>query len=242
MLSEKPWRAEAVLMLVCGVVLSLLSVSLAAELLHRAGVDGFKNSDDAGNVLAATLSFHGAVIVLGIIFLKLHAVSWRDVFGLRDSNWKRHLLLAAGVLAMVLPLMLGLKAVSETVLEKLGRPVHEQDAVAMFSGVKSAWLRVYLGFFTVTIAPLAEEFFFRGLLFSAAKRLGRPMFAWFGVSLLFALMHRNAPTFVPLFVFALVLTWLYEKTGSLLAPVATHAMFNATNLAALLWQIQHPHA
>ncbi len=240
MLSEKPWRAEAVLVLVGGIVLSIFLCGLAAELLRRAGMAGFNSPDDAGYVLAATLGFQGAVLMLGIIFLKLNAVDWRDLFGLHDANWKRHLLLAAVVLLVVLPLMTGLKSVSETVMRKMGWPVQEQDAVAMFLNIKFAWLRVYLGFFTVVIAPLAEEFFFRGFLFSAAKKLNCPKFGWFATSFLFALIHHNAPIFVPLFVFALALTWLYEKTGNLLAPVAAHAVFNATNLAILLWQIQHP--
>ena len=38
---------------------------------------------------------------------------------------------------------------------------------------------------------------------------------------------------MPLFVLALVLTWLYEKTDSLLAPIAAHALFNAANLVLL---------
>jgi membrane protease YdiL (CAAX protease family) len=242
MLSEKPWRPEATLMFVGGIALSFFFCGLTAELLRRAGVAGFNDTDNAGLVLAGTLSFHGAVIALGIIFLKLNAVDWRDVAGLRDSGWQRHLLLAAGMLAVVLPLMLGLKYLSETVLQKMGWPVREQDAVAMFSNVKSTWLRVYLGLFAIVLAPVAEEFFFRGFLFSAAKKLGRPKFAWIGVSLLFALIHHNAPTFAPLFVFAIALTWLCQKTGNLLAPIAAHALFNATNLAVLLWQIQHPHA
>ena len=63
--------------------------------------------------------------------------------------------------------------------------------------------------------------------------------AWFGVSALFALIHVNLPTFVPLFALALALTWLYERTDNLLAPIIAHALFNAANFAVLLWQIQH---
>ncbi len=32
---------------------------------------------------------------------------------------------------------------------------------------------------------------------------------------------------------ALVLTWLYEKTDNLLAPIAAHSLFNALNFIAL---------
>ncbi len=104
------------------------------------------------------------------------------------------------------------------------------------------WTIVYLGVFAVVIAPVAEEFIFRGMLFPFVKQLGFPKLAWFGVSALFALIHLNAPTFVPLFVFALALTWLYEWTDNLLAPITAHALFNAANFAVLLWQIRHPAA
>ena len=60
----------------------------------------------------------------------------------------------------------------------------------------------------------------------AARRL-------FGVSALFAAIHFDAVTLVPLFALALALTWLYEKTDCLLAPIAAHSLFNAVNLVAL---------
>jgi membrane protease YdiL (CAAX protease family) len=50
---------------------------------------------------------------------------------------------------------------------------------------------------------------------------------------LFALIHHNPPIFLSLFVLALVLTWLYEKTDNLLAPITAHALFNAANLILL---------
>jgi hypothetical protein len=135
-----------------------------------------------------------------------------------------------------LPVVLLLQGVSVNVLEKLGLPPENQAAVRLLTDATSMWTVVYLGVFAVVIAPVAEEFIFRGMLFPFVKRLGFPRLAWFGVSFLFALIHFNAPTFVPLFVLALALTWLYEKTDNLLAPITAHALFNAANLAVLLWQ------
>ena len=83
------------------------------------------------------------------------------------------------------------------------------------------------------LAPVAEEFVFRGVLFPFVRQLGRPKLAWLGVSLLFALVHANVAAFLPLFVLALALTWLYEKTDNLLAPIAAHSLFNAANLVIL---------
>jgi membrane protease YdiL (CAAX protease family) len=203
-------------------------------MLRHFQVAGFRTPDDTGSVLVATLSFHGAAIAAGTLFLKLHGIGWREALGLCGANVKQQLLLVALVLAAVLPVMFGLKFISEIAMRKMGWPVESQVAVEMLGSVKSQWMQVYLGFFAVVVAPLAEEFFFRGLLFSAAKKMGRPKLGWIGVSFLFAAIHFSAPIFLPLFVFALALTWLYEKTEGLLAPILAHSLFNAINLALLL--------
>ncbi|HEX7569927.1 MAG TPA: CPBP family intramembrane glutamic endopeptidase, partial [Verrucomicrobiae bacterium] len=184
----------------------------------------------------ATLSFQGAAWILISIFLKQHEVNWRDGFGFRNANLKTALLLAVGVLVLVLPVVLGLEQFSALTLQKLGWPPEDQRAVALIAGAKSWWLRGYLAFFAMVLAPVAEEFIFRGVLFPFVKQLGWPKLAWFGVSFLFALIHVNAPTFVPLFVLALVFTWLYQKTDCLLAPIAAHSLFNTANLVILFAQ------
>ena len=49
---------------------------------------------------------------------------------------------------------------------------------------------------------------------------------------------RQRASFLPLFVFALALTWLYERTEGLLAPMLAHGLFNAANLIILLSQTE----
>lgn len=233
---KREWRPEVVLMLIGAVLLSLFTGSVAVQLLQHFGVAGFRTYEDTGSVLVATLSFHAAAIVAGIVFLKLHGIRWREALGWRPESWKLQLLLTVTVLASALPVMLSLKYVTVLLFEHLKWSVEDQRAVEMFSTVKSGWLRVYLVFFAVVLAPLGEEFVFRGLLFSAAKKLGGPWvfwLGWVGVSFLFALIHLSAPVFLPLFVLALALTWLYEKTEGLLAPIVAHSLFNAANLALL---------
>lgn len=241
MLWKVSWRTDEVLLLLIAVVLSVFTGSVAGELLGRFGVAGFRTPDGAGSILLATLSFHGAAIVAAIVFLKLHAIRWRDALGLRDNNLGLQLLLTFTVLAAALPVMYSLEYVSEILLQKMHWSVDKQRAVEMFSGAKTVWLRVYLGFFAVVLAPLAEEFIFRGLLFSGAKKLGWPKAGWVGASMLFALIHMNAPAFLPLFVFALALTWLYQKTGGLFAPMLAHSLFNALNLLFLLHEQRASH-
>jgi len=58
--------------------------------------------------------------------------------------------------------------------------------------------------------------------------------ALWGTALFFAVSHANLMAFLPLTFFGLVLALLYEATDNLLAPITTHALFNAVNLVMLL--------
>jgi len=85
-------------------------------------------------------------------------------------------------------------------------------------------------------APVVEEIIFRGILYPALKQHGWPRLALWGTSLLFALTHANAATLLPLSFLAMLLVFLYERTGNLLAPILTHSLFNAANYFALVYQ------
>jgi membrane protease YdiL (CAAX protease family) len=243
---KKSWEPEAVLGLIGGVLASFVLGNVANGLLQGAGVSGFASDASAGSVLLATMSFHGAVIVLGTVFLKTHDSGWREVMG--GTDWKRCLLLAMATLAVVSPIMFGLKFLSMLALDKLGWPVVDQTAVTMIMSAKPLTC-AYLAFFAVVLAPVGEEFFFRGLLFPfvaqfrlpalvrSVRRSGHPKFAWFlrqQIWRIVAWFGVNAPTFLPLLVLALAMTWLYQKTGGLRAPILAHGLFNAANLVVLL--------
>jgi membrane protease YdiL (CAAX protease family) len=233
MLSAKPWRGEAVLQF-CGAQLLCFCLGLTiAGLLQKAGLAAFQPPDGFGAVLLGTLGFQGAAWLLILFFLRQHQVAWREALGVCGPRLPRALLLALLLAIAILPVAWGLQMISMDALTRAGWPPEEQIAVTLLAGAKSWWLRVYLGVFAVVLAPVAEEFIFRGMLYPFVKQLGWPRLAWVGVSFAFALIHNDAATFVPLFVLALALTWLYEKTDNLLAPIAAHSLFNSANLVLL---------
>jgi membrane protease YdiL (CAAX protease family) len=233
MLSRKPWQPEGVLAFCAALFASFCFTSIVAALLHGARVVGFKQPDDFGFVLLGTLGIQGVAWVLIYFFLKLHETGWRAAFGLHQANLAHSLLLAAGVLALTLPVVWLLQSASVAALARLGVPPENQRAVELLLAAKSGWARGYFVAFAVVIAPVAEEFIFRGMLYPFIKQLGSPRAALFGVSAIFAGIHLDAGTFGSLFVLALVLTWLYEKTDCLLAPITAHALFNTVNLVLL---------
>jgi membrane protease YdiL (CAAX protease family) len=233
MLSYKPWRPEAIIQFILGIFACLFAGILVVGLLRHVGAPGFQTPNGPGSILASTLCFQGAAWGMIFLFLKRHGVPLREAFGLRDENLGRALGKAILTLLVVLPSTLLLQKISILTMTHLGWMPQEQIAVEMITDSKAPWLQIYLGFFAIVLAPVAEEFIFRGMLFPFIKQLGFPKLAWIGVSFLFALIHMNAPTFVPLFFFALAQTWLYARTDNLLAPITVHALFNASNLVIL---------
>lgn len=203
-------------------------------LLHKSGLAAFQHEDGFGNIALMTLSFQGATWLLIPPFLRWNEIHSRDFFGLRKEGLFRSLAWAVASLLVVLPLALGLESVCSLALQKIGWEAHPEAAVKLLLDAPLWPTGIYLGFFAVVLAPVAEEFIFRGVLFPFVRQLGFPRLAWFGVSGLFALIHGDVAVFVPLLVLALALTWLYEKTGNLLAPIAAHSLFNTANLVLLV--------
>jgi len=208
---------------------------MTAGWLQKAGLAAFQPPDGFGAVLMGTLGFQGVTWLLIGFFLRQHQVGWGKAFGFHGPQLSRTLLMAVLLGIAILPVAWGLQYLSVEVLSRLGWPPEEQVAVALISGAKSWWLKLYLGGFAVVLAPVAEEFIFRGMLYPFVKQLGSPRSAFFGTSAVFALIHLDVDTLVPLFVLALALTWLYEKTDNLLAPIVAHALFNAANFGLLLY-------
>jgi uncharacterized protein len=111
-------------------------------------------------------------------------------------------------------------------------------------GIKGSALNLALVLVVITVvAPLCEEFFFRGYVFGA-------LFNWKGVwpaaiitGLLFGAAHIGSSPIgytVPLAFFGFGLCLLYRRTGSLYPCIALHALNNALALGAdqhYSWQI-----
>lgn len=116
------------------------------------------------------------------------------------------------------------------VLELLGveaAPQIAQQAIARLE----PWLVVLA---VVVLAPIAEEVFFRGVVFNALLREGGRRWAYLGSSALFAVIHLEPVAMVPLFLLGLALSWVYQRTQNLLAPIVMHATVNGIAVALAL--------
>ena len=108
----------------------------------------------------------------------------------------------------------------------------DQDLVKFItSNALSLRSKAILFVFILIEAPVLEELLFRGVLFGGLTKI---MPVWPAIVLsgfVFAVIHINAATLIPLWFLGAAFAWLYVRTGTLLAPMAVHFTFNAINLA-----------
>jgi uncharacterized protein len=115
-------------------------------------------------------------------------------------------------------------------LTQLGQPPPvgpAEQAIALLE----PWLVVLA---IVVFAPIAEELFFRGIVFNAWLREAGRRRAYVGSAALFAVIHFSLVSLLPIFLLGLALAWVYQRTGSLLASIAMHATVNGISVIVAL--------
>jgi hypothetical protein len=91
----------------------------------------------------------------------------------------------------------------------------------------SGWTRVGILLMVAVGAPLLEEIFFRGVLYTALRRRFGIAAGLLGSATVFALLHPQVPLgFLPLFFLGVVLAALYEWRRSLIPGMTLHAVQN----------------
>ena len=215
-------------------VLVLLVLVLASIIAAPFGADAAALLMGEGE-----LTFLGAAVLLVATQAAMLLVSWFLVFRPRALEALPSLpgrdpagALLAGV-GWGIPAWIGATLASAGVvwlLESIGFQAEPQAAEQAIA-VVDPWLVVVA---VVILAPIAEEIFFRGVVFNAWLREGGRRWAFFGSSALFALIHISVVAVVPIFLLGLALAWVYQRTGNLLAPIAMHATVNGISVALAL--------
>jgi membrane protease YdiL (CAAX protease family) len=112
--------------------------------------------------------------------------------------------------------------------------LHGKDKLPSELGThKSTAALVGAAVFVCVVAPIAEEFFFRGFLFGVLRRWRGPWVAVLLTSVLFGLVHAGSASpqyLVPLGLFGVALCLLRWRTGSLYPGMALHSLNNALAL------------
>lgn len=180
--------------------------------------------------------FHGLAISFGMFFalafclpLVLGAIKLK-----RGANLRRYLGLRffdARSFGFWLLIIFGYLLAYDTLAYLLGRAIVPEFSIAIYESANGSWL---LWLAVVLAAPLLEEIFFRGFLFSGlASSITGPFGAVLITSVIWAIIHNQYDYFwmFSIFVIGLALGIARYKTGSLVLTFVLHA---AINLGAMI--------
>ena len=234
MLPEKPWRPDRVLRLIAGFYSAMFLAGMAAIGYKEAFPDAVTNQIVVFAV--GTFTFQIVTLVLIHIFLRQHQTTWSEAFGFREPRVARAIFLGVLVSILIFPVALSLNDFASRIIKSTGVTPQLQQAVQVVREASSVVQLIVQALAAVVFAPIVEELIFRGILYPAVKRTYSQKTALWGVSILFALTHMNFMVILPLTVLAIILTFLYETTRNLLAPIVAHSLFNAANFAYLIYQ------
>ena len=163
---------------------------------------------------------HVRIIVPGVM-------TWTDI-GLVGRDFFRNLSIGLGAWILMLIASFALSAA----LREIGI---EQDQAELFSAVKDAPLSQFLLVLLAgaILAPIGEEIFFRGFLFTSLLKERGPVVAYAASSLLFAVVHLNLPALLPILVLGVGLAIARHVSRGLLAPIVAHSLNNMFALSFL---------
>ena len=229
-----PWLAPAAL--VGGIVLAAVGGLLVDIPALALGVDVTASHLPAGLSIADTAVQDAAFVIVAVFLAQLggRKVS-AALFGLRPTPLWR----AVGLMLLTVVVFVVLSVIWGALFD-----VKEEKLLETLGANESTLLLVLSAALTCVIAPIGEEFLFRGFIFAALRNWRGAWTAAVITGALFGLVHvGSAPALdlVPLAGLGFALCLLYRATGSLYPCIAAHALNNSLAFGSLenwsWWQI-----
>ena len=210
-------------------LLLVLSVFLVEYVVGLALYDARRSLALSQAELAALVTLLGNGVVFATL---LHAkeMPYRDLFHPSVASVRATFLFLVPPVALLIPaLILVITVANRMLIGVLPLSVREEQ---LFQGMASTSIAN-----TVTVcvlAPILEEMLFRGIILRAFLQRYSRGTAIGASALIFGVAHLNIYQFVIAFLLGTLAGWLYERSRSLVAPIALHGFYNTavTYLAA----------
>lgn len=210
------WSGVAALLI--GFVIAVFASILLAALLHFVGVEF--DSDSPGLTFALTV-VQDVALVGAVLYVAAQTARPRPAqFGLRASRFWPSVLWAtlAFVVSVVASAIyvVGLKVdVDQTTLKDLG------------AGTSTS-VTILIGVLVVAVAPVVEEFVFRGFIYGSLRTNFSFLPAALIDGVLFGAVHATSgpKAIPPLIVLGFTFCLVYEATGSIIPTICLHALNN----------------
>lgn len=197
----------------------IFQIAIAIPLSIVVGILAFGQRTMPGPMTTAVVNLSAAALTLKINY-KWGGGTWNDILPMKKIPWFLFIPMALCMLGFFF-LLSEVGTALEHILP-MPKFVETMMEEAVFSP-DTVWVTILV---LVVIAPVTEEFLFRGLLLPGMMRLYSVRTSIFATALLFAFIHLNPWQFPVAFVLGILLGWWRVRTGSLVPCLFGHAVFN----------------
>lgn len=210
-------------------ILAVFIVAAIIQVIWTATGHDFPSSG-AGVNLGGTIIQDGLLVLSAVVFAARVAPPRPWQFGLRATPFWPAVQAAATAYATFWVFSL----LYQLILHPHGKQTVAKDLGATHGGV----LLVLAAILVIVVAPIAEEFFFRGFFYRALRSRFSVIAAAVIDGLVFGAVHFTGSgtlSVLPvLAVLGFVFCMLYERTGSILPGIGVHAINNSISYAAVV--------
>lgn len=176
-------------------------------------------------LLTSTLVQAVVMTTMVIVLIRRRGATARDL-GLKWDNAKRNIAagLLGGFLLTIVVTGLGI------LVSRITGPPPPQEVEKVLQAIKNG--RDLWGPFIAVafLAPVSEEIYFRGMIYPVVRSRFGPAVAIILSSLFFGALHFDLYRLVPITIGGIGLTYMYEKTGSLMTSMIAHSTWNTLML------------
>ncbi len=195
----------------------------------------FFNSSNISNLSFIILYGIQVILMLGIVW---YFVIFRRKSTLKDLGFRYYSILGtiwySFISLLAIFLVVVLYATLMNYLFGIEAPSSKIEVLISNSSLSSQILIIVV----TVIAPLSEEVFFRGFIYSAFKKSWGVNAGLFLSSFLFAVVHLEIYSFIPIMIIGWLLAYLFEKTKSLLPAIFLHGVYNLILIMSLLGELK----
>jgi membrane protease YdiL (CAAX protease family) len=203
--------------LAAGLAFGLLTLSIVSAALTAGGVKADGNSP--GITAAGTVLVDVSVVVASLLLAGLVARPRPWQLGLRGAPLTFTAQVAGiGALAYIL---------FGFVYQAVVHEKSQQKVVENLGADRNTLLLVVGAVVVIAVAPVCEELFFRGVLFRVLRMRMSFWVAGIVDGIIFGLVHGDLVVAPVLAFLGLVFCYVYERTGTLYATIALHALNNS---------------
>lgn len=174
-------------------------------------------------------SFMDALTIVFILYFTIGQYKEKAVsLGISLKNFFRNICYGITGYVATVPILVSALIVIMAVTKIIHYVPERQPIVDVFLKEKGMSFLIYTSLFAAIVGPVIEELFFRGFIYNALKRYAGTIASAIITAAIFSALHTNIVGFLPIMILGLLLAYLYEKTGTLVAPITVHIIHNFT--------------